>query len=117
MDLELNRFPQECPGAALALRVVGTATCACLRGAEAALRVRCRTDASPLASSIISKNTTLTAAVRSHRPVDLQSSAASKNNRVKQLEDQCRRAEESGTGALRGFRKMRFLELLLGDMQ
>jgi hypothetical protein len=117
MELELGRFRQECPGAALALYVVGAAMCACLREGEAALRVRCRTDVLPRASSIITKNTALNAAVRGHRPVDLQTSAASKNKRMKQLGGRYRRAEESGTGALRGLPRMRCQESLIGDIQ
>jgi stearoyl-CoA desaturase (delta-9 desaturase) len=44
----------------------------------------------------------MTAAAGGCRPAVLQRSTASNEQRVKQLEDRCRRAEEGGIDALRG---------------
>ena len=95
-------------GAALPLPVVGAEKYPCLRRAESALVVRCRTDDYPRPSSIASKDMVMTAAVRGCRPVVLHRSTALKEQLVKQSEDWCRRAEESGIDALRGlFRRKR----------
>ena len=96
------------PGAALALPAVGAGKYPCLRRTESALVVRCRTDDYPRPSSIASKDMVMTAAVRGCRPVVLHRSTALKEQLVKQSEDWCRRAEESGIDALRGlFRRKR----------
>ena len=116
MELESSRFRQECPGAALVLHVAGAAVCACLRGAEAALRVRCRTDFSPCESHS-SNEYGVEWRSQGRRPVDMQTSVPAKNKRMKRLEDRFRRAEESGTAAPPEYPTMRGQDLQIGDIQ
>jgi stearoyl-CoA desaturase (delta-9 desaturase) len=60
----------------------------------------------------------MTAGIDGGRRAVLQRTTVSKAQRVKQPEDRCRRDEESGSGALRGFsRTLRRYDSLSGDMK